>query len=128
MLSHLCSEWSFWSFLSKMSKLSIMLIMLFVITSDSSNQSDHFKILIIQWLFNHCCYIIAYEKILTSEIFYHHWWDSYVLAHLLWWFWCNIFNLKLNFACLWHKFHILILRILRLLDYLQNSHWCQCSC
>ncbi len=62
MLSHFCSEWSFWSFLSKMSKMNIMLIMFTVITSDSSNQNDHFKILITQWLFNHCCYIISCKK------------------------------------------------------------------
>ena len=67
MLSHLCSEWSFWSFLSKMSEMSIMLIMLTVITSDLSNQSDHFKILITQWLFNHCCYIISCKKVLTVD-------------------------------------------------------------
>ncbi len=39
--------------------------MLTVITSDSSDQSDHFKTLITQWLFNHCCYIILCEKVLT---------------------------------------------------------------
>ncbi len=65
MSSCFCFEWSFWSFSSKMSEMSIMLIMLIVITSDSSNQSDHFKILITQWLFNHCCYIILYKKVLT---------------------------------------------------------------
>ncbi len=63
--SYLCSEWLFWSFLSKMSKMSIMLIMLTVITSDSSNQSNHFKTLITQWLFNHCCYIISCKRVLT---------------------------------------------------------------
>ena len=47
--------------------MSIMLIMLTVITSDLSNQSDHFKILITQWLFYHCCYIISCKKVLTVD-------------------------------------------------------------
>ena len=67
MLSYFCSEWSFWSFLSKMSEISIMLIMLTVITSDSSDQSNHFEILITQWLFNHCCYIISCKKVLILD-------------------------------------------------------------
>ena len=67
MSSHLCSEWLFWSFLSKMSKMSNTLIMLTVITSDSSDQSDHFKTLITQWLFNHCCYIILCKRVLTLD-------------------------------------------------------------
>ncbi len=50
-----------------MSKMSIMLIMLIVITSDSSNQSDHFKTLITQWLFNHCCYVITCKRVLTLD-------------------------------------------------------------
>ncbi len=62
-----CSEWSLQSSLSKMSKMSIMLIMLIMITSDSSNQSNHFKTLITQWLFNHCCYIISCERVLTLD-------------------------------------------------------------
>ncbi len=66
--SHLCSEWSFWSFSSKMSKMSIMLIMLTVIISDSSDQSDHFETLIIQWLFNHCCYVITCKRVLTLNL------------------------------------------------------------
>ena len=45
-----------------------MLIMLTVITSDSSDQSDHFKTLITQWLFNHCCYIILCKKVLTLRL------------------------------------------------------------
>ncbi len=65
--SHLCSEWSLWSSSSKMSEMSIMLIMLTVITSDSSDQSDHFETLITQWLFNHCCYIISCERVLTLD-------------------------------------------------------------
>ncbi len=65
--SRLCSEWSLWSFSSKMSKMSIMLIMLTVITSDSSDQSNHFEILITQWLSNHCCYIISCERVLTLD-------------------------------------------------------------
>ncbi len=44
-----------------------MLIMLTVITSDSNDQSDHFKTLITQWLFNHCCYIISCKKVLTLD-------------------------------------------------------------
>jgi len=67
MSSRFCSEWSLWSFLSKMSKMSIMLIMLTVITSDSNDQSDHFKTLITQWLFNHCCYIISCKRVLTLD-------------------------------------------------------------
>ncbi len=67
MSSHFCSEWSLWSFLSKMSKMSIMLIMLTVIISDSSDQNDHFKTLITQWLFNHCCYVITCERVLTLD-------------------------------------------------------------
>ncbi len=66
MSSCFCSEWSFWLFLSKISKMSIMLIMLIVITSDLNDQSDHFKTLITQWLFNHCCYVILCERVLTS--------------------------------------------------------------
>ncbi len=65
--SRLCSEWSLRSFLSKMSKMSIMLVMLTVITSDSSDQSDHFETLITQWLFNHCCYVITCERVLTLD-------------------------------------------------------------
>ncbi len=65
--SCLCSEWSLWSFSSKMSEMSIMLVMLTVITSDSSDQSDHFETLIIQWLSNHCCYIISCERVLTLD-------------------------------------------------------------
>ncbi len=65
--SHFCSEWSFWSFSSKMSKMSIMLIMLTVITSDLSDQSNHFKTLITQWLFNHWCYVITCERVLTLD-------------------------------------------------------------
>ncbi len=53
--SRLCSEWSLWSFSSRVSKLSIMLVMLTMITSDSSDQSNHFEILITQWLSNQCC-------------------------------------------------------------------------
>ncbi len=64
--SHLCFEWSLWLFSSKMSKMSIMLIMLTVITSDSSDQSNHFEILITQWLSNHCCYVITCERVLTK--------------------------------------------------------------
>ncbi len=45
-----------------------MLIMLIVITSDSSDQSDHFKTLITQWLFNHCCYVISYKRVLTLNL------------------------------------------------------------
>ena len=67
MSSHFCSEWSLWSFLSKMSKMSIMLIMLTVITSDSNDQNNHFEILITQWLFNHCCYIISCKRVLTLD-------------------------------------------------------------
>ncbi len=66
MSSCLCSEWSLWSFSSKMSKVSIMLIMLTVITSDSSDQSNHFEILITQWLSNHFCYVITCERVLTK--------------------------------------------------------------
>jgi len=65
--SHLCFEWSFWSSSSKMSKMSIMLIMLTVITFDSNDQSDHFKTLITQWLFNYCCYIISCKRVLTLD-------------------------------------------------------------
>ncbi len=65
MSSCLCFEWSLRSFLSKMSEMSIMLIMLTVITSDSNDQSNHFKTLITQWLFNHCCYIISCKRVLT---------------------------------------------------------------
>ncbi len=67
MSSHLCSEWSLWSSSSKVSKMSNTLIMLTVITSDLSNQSDHFKTLITQWLFNHCYYIIICERVLTLD-------------------------------------------------------------
>ena len=67
MSSHLCSEWSLWSFLSRMSKMSIMLIMLTEITSDSNDQNNHFKTLIIQWLFNYCCYIFFCKKVLTLD-------------------------------------------------------------
>ncbi len=67
MSSHLCSEWSFWSSSSKMSKMSIMLIMLTVITSDSNDQSNHFKTLITQWLFNYCCYVITCKRVLTNS-------------------------------------------------------------
>ncbi len=67
MSNYLCFEWSFWSSSSKMSKMSIMLIMLTVITSDLNNQSNHFKTLITQWLFNHCCYIISCKRVLTFE-------------------------------------------------------------
>ncbi len=68
MSSHLCFEWLLQSSSSKMSKMSIMLIMLTVITSDSSNQNNHFKTLITQWLFNHCCYIISCKRVLTHSI------------------------------------------------------------
>ena len=66
MSSHFCREWSFWSFLNRVSKMNIMLIMLTVITSDSSDQSNHFKTLITQWLFNHCCYIILCKRVLIQ--------------------------------------------------------------
>ncbi len=67
MSSYFCSEWLFWSSLSKMSKMSIMLIMLTVIIFDSSDQSNHFKTLITQWLFNHCCYVITCKRVLTLD-------------------------------------------------------------
>ncbi len=51
-----------------MSKMSIMLIMLIMITLDSSDQSNHFKTLITQWLFNHCCYIISCKRVLTLNL------------------------------------------------------------
>ncbi len=56
-----------------MSKSSIMLIMLTVITSDSSNQSNHFKTLITQWLFNYCllhnCIQENFNTKFSSKIF-----------------------------------------------------------
>ncbi len=65
--SRFCSEWSLWSFLSMMSKMSNTLVMFTVITSDSNDQSDHFKTLITQWLSNHCYYVISCERVLTLD-------------------------------------------------------------
>ncbi len=91
-----CSEWSLWSFSSKMSKMSIMLIMLTVITSDLSDQSNHFKTLITQWLFNHCCYVITCERVLTSCLMFNNISFLFIQSLLNIASWCSISAINID--------------------------------